>query len=626
MRKRAFLAALAASALALPSTSATAGGGVTTVDRTIVDRDNDNLLDYGRGDAYLVIGGPAGFRPPAAGAILSFIQMTDFQVIDEESPARVEFLDRVRTSNFQPFDAAFRPMESLTTQIVESMARAIRRTASPVTGRAPALTILTGDNADNQEYVETRWIIDTLDGGHVVNPNTGVPSVACPGTPGSVYDGVRGGGEPHGYYEPDESGPGTDGNGYSPDRQKNMATVGRDVTVRDFRGLLEAANQPFTSVGIGMPWYSAFGNHDALIQGNSPDAYAGPFGPSGEAFVAHPFHDLAISCLKASEASDESPTTLVGDEDSAIVVPPDPRRCFLAKDAPVIGPPGTPCERSSYIQEHFRTTGQPKGHGFAPALTPDEQAAGYGRPFIATVMHDGYYSFSPVEGIRFVALDSVTDECGHLFCVEGSIDDPQFQWLKDQIERAEEMGQYVIPYAHHTLATMRQNNADPTEYPVHYGYAQSPSNPLNIPTNIPLGQTLQDLFCEHPNVIAYVAGHEHENDVRHHDCGETDPGDFWEISTAAHIDWPQQARMIELVANGDGTMSLVLTIIDHAAPPKPGHSPLSPDERGQVLKLASIGRELAYNDWQADRAKRGGEEDRNVIIVLDRPWPAPTPG
>jgi hypothetical protein len=42
-----------------------------------------------------------------------------------------------------------------------------------------------------------------------------------------------------------------------------------------------------------------------------------------------------------------------------------------------------------------------------------------------------------------------------------------------------------------------------------------------------------------------------------------------------------------------------------------------------VLRLASIARELAYNDYQNERTSRGQAGDRNAIIVLDRPWPPP---
>ena len=44
-----------------------------------------------------------------------------------------------------------------------------------------------------------------------------------------------------------------------------------------------------------------------------------------------------------------------------------------------------------------------------------------------------------------------------------------------------------------------------------------------------------------------------------------------------------------------------------------------------MLRLASIGRELAFNDYQVYPAEgaRGDRDDRNVIIPLERPWPYP---
>ncbi len=591
-----------------------------------------------------------------------------------------------------------------------------------MTGKQLELTILTGDNADSQQFNETRWFIDILDGtttaanpdpemempsdrdrDRKIDPNSGIPttSPACPGTPGSVYDGVRDSGESGvpdgGYYEPDSSsGSRDDGDGYSPVRQENIAETGRDVRVRDYPGLFERANDPFEAVGLGMPWYSAFGNHDALIQGNSPDAYAGPLGPgplpapeAQETFNPG-FHGIATGCAKVMQPSAGTLDTINGliaqiealredgttpEEQAEIdaltgeilglamdpcdpstdsgceveIVPPDPRRCFLAKDELNVAAPGSPCETGGFIQQHFRTTGVPRGHGFAPSVPageseefceanptdPDCLEASYGRPLEAELNNDGYYSFSPKPGLRFAVLDTITDECGSAFCSEGSVDDTQFNWLREQIESAAANAQYVVAFSHHTLRTIRFPSVDFTEEPMHNGQVFDRRSPGNPQTSSP-GETLEDLYCRYPNVLAHVAGHEHENYVQPHECADDQPPPptcaappacpnpyFWEISTAAHIDWPQQARMIELV-DIDGELSFVLTILDHNGPANPmGQS--SGDDQGQasaaIPRLAGIAREIAYNDYQGSRGARGLREDRNVILPTDRPPP-----
>ena len=74
------------------------------------------------------------------------------------------------------------------------------------------------------------------------------------------------------------------------------------MTVRDFPGLLENAQRPFEAVGLGMPWYSAFGNHDALIQGNSGEAFVGPFGNADAPETVNPvFDSLARGCVKPTK-------------------------------------------------------------------------------------------------------------------------------------------------------------------------------------------------------------------------------------------------------------------------------------------------------------------------------------
>jgi hypothetical protein len=67
-------------------------------------------------------------------------------------------------------------------------------------------------------------------------------------------------------------------------------------------------------------------------------------------------------------------------------------------------------------------------------------------------------------------------------------------------------------------------------------------------------------------------------------------------------------------------------MIDHGGPANPGAPKpdltASGDAGNEPTRLASIARELAYNDYQADRGALGNRTDRNVIVPLHKPPPA----
>ena len=99
-----------------------------------------------------------GGRGERRHSLAYFAQLTDFQLVDEESPARVEFTDRGANSAFRPQEA-FHPWA-----IDHSFGQLNQFTsASPhsQTGgaRAPMdLAVLTGDHADNQQHNEAVWV------------------------------------------------------------------------------------------------------------------------------------------------------------------------------------------------------------------------------------------------------------------------------------------------------------------------------------------------------------------------------------------------------------------------------------------------------------------------------------
>jgi hypothetical protein len=85
------------------------------------------------------------------------------------------------------------------------------------------------------------------------------------------------------------------------------------------------------------------------------------------------------------------------------------------------------------------------------------------------------------------------------------------------------------------------------------------------------------------------------------------------------IDWPQQARIVEVLRVGD-QLRIAATMLDHAGP-APWDATIDSADG-----IAGLSRELAANDWQwlrhglADHPRGGSVDARNVILLLDDPW------
>jgi hypothetical protein len=166
------------------STTTAANLGLSTVDQRIVPDSNSGFryLHTTAGEPYTVrqdlTSAQAG-RDTRRTSLAYFGQLSDFQLADEESPARVEWLDPFSGALQLPFNAAWRPWEALEPQIDDAAIRQVDAFAtSPVPDgngahRTMDFTLDTGDSADSMQLNETKWVRTLLEGG-TLDPNSGI--------------------------------------------------------------------------------------------------------------------------------------------------------------------------------------------------------------------------------------------------------------------------------------------------------------------------------------------------------------------------------------------------------------------------------------------------------------------
>ncbi|MFK5583264.1 TIGR03767 family metallophosphoesterase [Serinicoccus sp. LYQ131] len=330
---------------------------------------------------------------------------------------------------------------------------------------------------------------------------------------------------------------------------------GREHGFPTVPGLLARSLQPLAASGLEIPWLTCFGNHDGLIQGRVP---------AGPELVDITLGHRKVTRVRAEDVADFTGDPLPAFAELGREVTPDARR--------------RPVDRAGYVAAHW-DRGLPDGHGFTERNLADGTA---------------YYSHRGVEGVRLVVLDT-TNPAG---VFEGSIDQEQLAWLREELRAATEADELVVVASHHPRSSMTNDLL--------------PADADDATAARVLGEEVGELLLAHPHVVAWFSGHIHRNRVQAH--RGPDGGGYWEVSTSSIMDWPTQGRLVELLDHGGELLSLRLTILDHTGP-------LRPTSVETVADLAGWHRALAANDPHGVGGfeAHGTPTDRNVELLLPDP-------
>jgi metallophosphoesterase (TIGR03767 family) len=487
--------------------------------------------------------------------LFSLVHLTDLQLADVQSPTRFEFLNRqFADPRYADIIPVQRPQEALNAHAIDAMLRTVNAAVGPVTAVPPQIAVTTGDSIDNAQWNEVQAFLALFEGGRVV-VNSG----------GAAYQGVQSLDWPDDIF-------------WKPD---GVAASGPDLFrtafgFPHFPGLLRRAMEEFTAPGLQMPWLSCFGNHEALNQGVgviSADLAAALVGDLKPwALPEHFDHDRAL------ELFTHHPEIFMSGPSRQVVADPGRR----------------PVTRQEFVESHFRPAARPGGHGF----TARNRADG-----TAYYVHD-------TAAVRLIALDTNCLAGG----ASGCVDHDQARWLEARLTevhssykdaagdhvRAPNDDRLVVIFSHHGVESLdhaRTRHAGPDGEPLLGG-----------------GEILA-LLHRYPNVVLWLNGHTHLNAVRPRRDPREPARGLWEVTTSSIVDWPCQARLVEVVEVA-GQLSIFCTMIDH-------DSPVGPHSLVAGSDLAGLHRELAANMPFAgmDSTRPGTHADRNVELRVAPPFP-----
>ena len=257
---------------------------------------------------------------------------------------------------------------------------------------------------------------------------------------------------------------------------------------------------PFTPVAFPAPWYMVMGNHDTMVLG-----------------IILPDYYQTTAVGDFAEYGTRDYTQFFAPVETNFTTPADPDRRLLSRD--------------EIIDELRASPSAPGPIGHGPADNADTEFG-------------ANYEFDAIPGLlRVIHLDTTDRSGGSIGMVTQDAVD---HFLLPALARAETDGVLVMLASHHSADMIDTLEAE----------AGEPLPGALSPTQV------TELVAAHRNVIAWLVGHIHNNRIRA--IAGPDPAHpgYWEIASSSLVDWPQQARALELVDNGNGTISIFATTID----------------------------------------------------------------
>ncbi len=222
----------------------------------------------------------------------------------------------------------------------------------------------------------------------------------------------------------------------------------------------------------------------------------------------------------------------------------------------------TPAALLARVQAHG------DGHGL------DDEAVARGRAHYAV----------PLPGDRLTLI--VVDTAAPTGAASGLLRRPELtEIIAPMFDAARERGHWVIVTSHHAAASLTDGGGVG-------GMAQD---------DAVLEEEWTDFLSEQPHLLMSLVAHSHRHRIREL---EGAGGRFFEVMTASLLDYPQQARMLEVRELGDGRVAIDCIGVDYVGG-----------------AIAEEGRALAILDYTSGWSDDGTSErmDRNVRLIVPRP-------